>query len=251
MNDFVVIAHRGFSSNAPENTIAAFDLAVEHGFTNIELDVQLTADNKLVILHDDLVDRTTNGNGPVKSFKLEELQALDAGSWFDTQFANEQIPTLQAVLERYAGKIHLHLELKSNEAELAGEVAGLLKNCGWLSNLEDESFAVPGLTITSAKVEQIEKSLKVLPEVGHHWLCWDLNEQIIQAALAKGFSGICISPAAADQKLVDTAKAKGLTVRGLDVKADNDIRALITAGVQGTTTNWPDRAALIKKGLFT
>jgi glycerophosphoryl diester phosphodiesterase len=250
MNDFIVIAHRGFSSKAPENTIAAFDLAVEQGFTNIELDVQLTADNNLVVIHDDLVDRTTNNKGLVRSFKLDELQAFDAGSWFDTQFANEQIPTLQAVLERYAGKIHLHLELKSNEAELAVKVAELLKDCGWLSNLEDESFAVPGLTITSAKVEQIERSLKLLPNIGHHWLCWELNEQIIQTALAKGFSGVCISSAAADQKLVDIAKAKGLTMRGLDVKTDDDIRALITEGVQGTTTNWPDRAALIKKELF-
>ena len=63
MNDFVLIAHRGFSSKAPENTIAAFDLAIKHGFTNIELDVQLTADGKLVVIHDNLVDRTTNGKG--------------------------------------------------------------------------------------------------------------------------------------------------------------------------------------------
>jgi glycerophosphoryl diester phosphodiesterase len=249
MHDFVIIAHRGFSSKAPENTIAAFDLAVEHGFTNIELDVQLTADDKLVIIHDDLVDRTTNGKGPVRSFNLVGLQALDAGSWFAPSFAEERIPTLQAVLERYAGAIHLHLELKSNETNLADKVAELLESCGWLLDSEDKPFSVPGLTITSAKIEQVERSLKLLPGVDHHWLCWNLNEQIVQTALAKGFSGVCISPAA-DQKLIDAAKAKGLTVRGLEVKTDNDIRGLITNGVQGTTTNWSDRAALIKKELL-
>ena len=249
MDDFVLIAHRGFSSKAPENTFAAFDLAIEQGFTNIELDVQQTKDGKLVVIHDGLVNRTTSEKGSVNSFNLYELQTFDAGSWFDSQFSNERIPTLRAVLERYRGKIHLHLELKSLESELASKVCETLRICGWLSTLENKPFAVPGLTITSAKMEQVERSLELLPDIAHHWLCVDLNEQIIQTALANGIKGLCISSDAASQKLVREAIAKGLCVRGLGVKTDEDIRTLITSGAQGTTTNWPDRGELVKQKL--
>ncbi len=77
-----MIAHRGFSSRAPENTIAAFDLAIDAGFDNIELDVHLSADGVPVVIHDDALDRTTDGSGQVSSLTLPELRALDAGAWF-------------------------------------------------------------------------------------------------------------------------------------------------------------------------
>lgn len=81
-----IIAHRGASGYAPENTIAAFDLAVKMNADMIELDVQLTKDRQIVVIHDDRVDRTTNGSGFVKDFTLEELQKLDAGSWYGPLF---------------------------------------------------------------------------------------------------------------------------------------------------------------------
>src|SRR5262245_46332535 len=90
--DFLVIAHRGASSYAPENTLAAFDLALQMGVRHIELDVHLSRDGHLVVIHDDTVDRTTNGSGPVVHYTLAELQALDAGSWFGAAFAGERIP---------------------------------------------------------------------------------------------------------------------------------------------------------------
>jgi glycerophosphoryl diester phosphodiesterase len=174
---------------------------------------------------------------------------LDAGSWFNARFAKERIPTLRRVLERYAGKIHLHLELKSDEPDLAAKVAEALEICGWTAGLNSKPFTMPGLTITSAKIEQVERSLRLLPTIPHHWLAWELNEEVIETALDKGFAGICISPAAADSSLVKQAQAKGLTVRGLGVKTDDDIRTLIAAGAEGTTTNWPDRGLQIKEEL--
>ena len=94
--DFLVIAHRGASSYAPENTIAALSLALRMGVWHIELDVHLSRDGHLVVMHDDTVDRTTNGSGPVADQTLtERWQALDAGSWFGATFAGECIPTLR------------------------------------------------------------------------------------------------------------------------------------------------------------
>ena len=83
------IAHRGASSYAPENTTAAFDLAIEMGVKHIELDVHSSKDNHLVVIHDDTLDRTTNGHGNVNDFTLKELQSLDAGSWFSEKYSNE------------------------------------------------------------------------------------------------------------------------------------------------------------------
>jgi glycerophosphoryl diester phosphodiesterase len=97
----MVIAHRGASSYVPENTFAAFDLALQMGVRHIELDVQLTSDGHLVVIHDDTVDRTTNGSGLVTRHTLESLRGLDAGSWFGTRFAGECIPLFDEVLARY------------------------------------------------------------------------------------------------------------------------------------------------------
>src|SRR5882724_8531889 len=102
----MVIAHRGASSSAPENTLAAFDLALEMGTRHLELDVELTRDDHVVVIHDDTVDRTTDGSGPVTSHALAALQGLDAGSWFGGKFAGQRIPTFEEVLERYQGRAH-------------------------------------------------------------------------------------------------------------------------------------------------
>lgn len=112
-NKILNIAHRGASGYAPENTIAAFEKAVEMKADYFELDVQLSKDGKLVVIHDTTVDRTTDGTGKVREMMLEELRQLDAGSWFDSAFAGEQIPTLGQALDRFRGKIGILIEIKS------------------------------------------------------------------------------------------------------------------------------------------
>src|SRR5882672_6085900 len=91
---FMAIAHRGASSYAPENTFAAFDVAIAMGARHIELDVHFSSDGHLVVIHDDAVNRTTDGAGPVTGHSLAALTALDAGAWFDPRFKGERIPTL-------------------------------------------------------------------------------------------------------------------------------------------------------------
>lgn len=106
------IAHRGASGQAPENTIAAFDRSIAYDADFFELDVQMTKDGKLVLIHDTTVDRTTNGTGAVKDLTFDEIRALDAGSWFDASFAGEKVPTLEEALDRYQDKIGILIELK-------------------------------------------------------------------------------------------------------------------------------------------
>lgn len=106
---FALIAHRGFSSRAPENTLAAFELALEHGFQNIETDTQLCKDGAVVV-HDEQLGRVNDGVGCVATATLEYLATLDAGKWFSSEHAGERIPALEELLRRYHGRrVHLHL----------------------------------------------------------------------------------------------------------------------------------------------
>ena len=97
------VAHRGATGYAPENTIAAFDLAFDMKADYIEIDVQRSEDGDLVVIHDTTVDRTTDGTGHVGELPFEELRSLDAGSWFGDEFVGESIPTFDEVLDRYHG----------------------------------------------------------------------------------------------------------------------------------------------------
>ncbi|MFS0655032.1 glycerophosphodiester phosphodiesterase [Bacillus sp. 179-C3.3 HS] len=137
-----IIAHRGSSSVAPENTIAAFDLAVQQGADYIELDVQLTMDQQVVVIHDETVDRTTNGNGLVKRYSLNQLKKLDAGSWFDPQYANERIPTLQEILERYSQRIGILIEIKHPKRQIGIEkqVVDIVKRFSYSRHIMVQSF---------------------------------------------------------------------------------------------------------------
>jgi glycerophosphoryl diester phosphodiesterase len=111
----LAIAHRGFSGAAPENTLAAFKRAMEVGSDMIELDVHLSKDGQVVVIHDDTLKRTTSGMGKVADFSLQELKRLDAGKWFGSRFFGEKIPTLNEVLELTRGKIPIHIELKEGD----------------------------------------------------------------------------------------------------------------------------------------
>ena len=107
-----VIGHRGVPLAAPENTLSSLELATRHGADLIEIDLHLSADGQLMVIHDDTVDRTTNGTGQVGDLSFSELRALDAGSWMGPQFRGERIPTLNEALDLTAGRAGLVIELK-------------------------------------------------------------------------------------------------------------------------------------------
>jgi glycerophosphoryl diester phosphodiesterase len=113
----LLIGHRGYPARYPENTLASFKGAMEAGCDMIELDVTQTRDRKVVVIHDDTLDRTTTGKGLVASHSLEEIKALDAGSWFDPRFATERVPELSEVLKLTAGRCLLNIEIKTSAFE--------------------------------------------------------------------------------------------------------------------------------------
>lgn len=113
----IVFAHRGLNTIAPENTMSAFKLAVEHGIQWIETDVDIIGDGTVIICHDTTLDRTTNHTGSYYSLKAEDLPQIDAGSWFGKEYAGEPLPTLCQLVD-YMNEtgLHANIEIKSNEA---------------------------------------------------------------------------------------------------------------------------------------
>lgn len=104
-----IIAHRGFSGRFPENTIIAFQKAIELGVEEIEFDIKISKDEKLILLHDETVDRTTNGKGKISEMNLREIRELDTGSWFNPEYKGTQIPTFEKVLKNIPEAIELNI----------------------------------------------------------------------------------------------------------------------------------------------
>ena len=115
-NEFFIWAHRGASRTVPENTLEAFRAAEADGADGIELDVHLSRDGVPVVIHDDTLDRTTDGHGPVAGMRWSDLRRLDAGRWFSVDFAGEPLPSLEEVLTWAAGRLRLNLEIKDRNA---------------------------------------------------------------------------------------------------------------------------------------
>src|SRR6185312_10188996 len=133
-----IIAHRGASALAPENTLAAFRKASEIGANWVEFDVMLTQDNEVVVIHDETLDRTTNGKGLVSDHPYRYLATLDAGSWFDPKFSEEKIPTLAQVIDTLRHyQLAANIEIKpavGKEEETVKRVLQVIDAC-WQSNM--------------------------------------------------------------------------------------------------------------------
>jgi glycerophosphoryl diester phosphodiesterase len=227
----MVIAHRGASSYAPENTLAAFDLALQMEVRHIELDVDFTSDSHIVVIHDDTVDRTTNGSGPVTSHTLAALREFDAGSWFGAQFAGERIPTFDEVLARYKGRVHIHTEIKGRSPSLAQRTADLIRKHG----MEGQ------VTITSFQKVRLEEMRAYAPELPMGWLVREVSDAIIAQALAMGVTQLCPLASAVTPELVRRLHAEGFVARAWGVTTEALMQQVVQAGADGMTVNFPDK----------
>ena len=144
--DVVVVAHRGMAAGFPENTLAAYRNSVSLGFSAIELDLRATADGHIVVMHDDAVDRTTNGSGRVDQMTLAEIKSLDAGSYIDPKFADLRVPTYQEVLEALRGSgVRLVLDIKEDDALDNERVVRLTERYGAIHDVLVGPRSVTGL----------------------------------------------------------------------------------------------------------
>lgn len=228
----MAIAHRGASSYAPENTVAAFDLALQMGVRHIELDVHSTRDDHLVVIHDDTVDRTTNGSGSVADHTLATLRALDAGAWFGAGFAGQRIPTLGEVFERYKGRTHFHVEIKGHPKGLAERTVDLVRTFGISEHV----------TMTSFQKARLEETRAYAADLPTGWLVPAVTDAVITEARTLGLTQICPRANVVTAELVQRLHAEGLVVRAWGVPNEDDASGR-DGGRQRHDGELPGRAA--------
>lgn len=244
----LVIAHRGFSYIAPENTLVAMREGWKSGAYGVELDVHLTADGQVIVIHDDTTSRTTGVDLPVSATKAADLQALDAGSWKDAKYKGEKLPLLKEVLEEMPENAHIFIEIKSGP-ETVQPVKKVVEAGPWRERVTIIGFGLQ--TMADAK--------KAMPDREVYWLRGtekDKNtgeyiprgKEIIEPAVANGLDGLDVSWAGITPEFVREAKAAGLSVHAWTVDYDKEVNRLIEAGVDSITTNRPDVVLeLVKK----
>jgi len=235
----LVIAHRGASGHAPENTMAAFRKALALGAAFIETDLQLSRDARLVAMHDATVNRTTNGQGPVHDLTLTELRRLDAGSWFGSEFADERIPTLEEILQ-FAKKhdVVFYLELKPG-GSWGGEHAliGALRESGEIARTLVISFSPEIL----AAVRRIEPTLMT------GLLFEGTIEKPLEKVLEVGARQLAVRSDLVTPSLLQEARKKDVQVVCWTVNHPAHMRLLMEAGVDGIMSDYPDRLMAANK----
>lgn len=236
-----IFAHRGASLHAPENTLAAFKLAVEQGADAIELDAKLSADGQVVVMHDDSVDRTTNGTGRIKSLTLSELQQLDAGSKFNPSFHKETIPSLAEVFEAVGRKILINVELTNYSSpidDLPEKVASLVKDFQLEKSVLLSSFNMIALIRARKLLSATPMGLLTFPSLGRMTL--DSN-------LIRFDSLLSLHPDVSDStsELIHAVHRVGSRLNVYTVNQAEDMRRLFSQGVDGIFTDDPPLAKTI------
>ena len=168
----MVIAHRGDKSHAPENTLAAFNLAAEEGADAIEFDVKLSFDGKVIVLHDQRIDRTTNGTGDVSKIPLSALRELDAGGWFSEKFRGERIPTLDEVFETIGKRLYMNVELTNyftSGDELVMKVVESVEKHSLQNQVFFSSFLPSNLKKTHSLMPDVPRGLLSRPGLAGLW----------------------------------------------------------------------------------
>jgi len=235
----LVIAHRGASGHAPENTLAAFKEAVALGATFIETDLQLTRDARFVAIHDDTVNRTTNGQGAVHDLTLAELRKLDAGSWFGSEFAGERIPTLEEILEfSKKNDVVFYLEMKPG-GSWGGEHAliGALRESGEIARSVVISFDAGVLTA----IRKVEPTLMT-------GLLYDGQiDDPLEKAVEIGARQVAVRGDLVTPWMLGQARRRDLQVVCWTVNHPAHMRMLMTAGVDGIMSDYPDRLVAVEK----
>ena len=237
----LIVAHRGDSMHAPENTIAAFEQAISKGADAVELDVHLTKDNELVVHHDFYLGRTNNGTGFISDFTFAELSTLDAGSWFDSAFATEKLPTLQEVLRLGKGKIRFEIELKGTSKRLLDRVIATITNEKVSDIVELTSSHIP-LLIQASKTDpslRLGMFFSPLPS----WTPNKLGQQQILDYLTLSKVQVAHLPISRlDQDSIKQLHDLGFLAYGANLNQEEDIERGILLGIDQMSTENIDYA---------
>lgn len=233
----LVTAHRGFSGVAPENTLASFKKAIEAGADFAELDVQETADGRLIVLHDGSLKRTGGVDWNIWETPYDSLQKVEVGSWKAPEYKGEPVPLFKDVLETVKGKIRLNIELKMNghQKQLTEKVVDML---------HQENF-VPNCIVTSFDFDAIRKVKQLDKNIRAGFIFSKMPDEDVFAADVDLLS---VKNNLVDAAFVKKAHDNNKEVHVWTVNEPEDMRRLIALGVDGIITNRPDVLIKVLKG---
>lgn len=226
-----IIAHRANSGYSPENTLVGIRQAFDEGADAVEVDVRMTKDGELVLMHEEDISRTTDGSGLVYDISLAELKKLDAGSWFSPFYTGEQVPTLTEALKAAKGRGKLLLDVKSlqigSSIKRSLDEAGVGDDAIWLSQNVSETGA--------------EDFKKNVPGAGILWgdVPSSLITEAFDALKAQGVTGFDIDFLLVSKEFVDAAHANGMIVFVYTVMDPDTMLSMISLGVDGMETDFP------------
>jgi len=226
-----IIAHRGSSFVAPENTVAAANLAWEQGADAVELDIYLSKDNRVVVMHDSNTKRTASQSYTIAETHSEVLRTLDAGSWKNEQYKGEKIPFLEEMIATVPSNRKMVIEIKCG-IEVLPALQQVVNGCGKRDQLVFIGFGW----------ETILATKQLFSSNACYWLCSSAPEVSakMSEAAQKGLNGINLNNKIIDEETVKKAKALGLEVLSWTIDDPEEAKRLIQLGVTGITTNRPD-----------
>jgi glycerophosphoryl diester phosphodiesterase len=229
----IIVAHRGFSGVYPENTLLAFQKAVELGVDFVELDIHQTVDKEIVVCHDHTIDRTTDGNGYIKEMTYEEIKRYDAGKW--KGYPGEKIPLLKEVFEKFGEKIKILIEIKECD------VSTLIK-------LIKEYRMEKRVFVGSFNLEYIKEVRNLLPIISTALISYEVPENIDQL-IKYGIRKLDIEFHNLNKEIVKELVSYGFVVNTWTPDTEEELKKVIYYGVQFITTDRPDiLKEIIKNG---
>jgi glycerophosphoryl diester phosphodiesterase len=239
------VAHRGASGYAPEHTLASYRMGINMGADYIEIDLQLTRDGELVAMHDETVDRTTDGTGWISDLSLAELKRLDAGSWFNVrypmyareEYASERVPTLREVFEAFGDETRYLLETKKPEINpgLEEKMWELVEEFNLKDHVAVQSFDQDSLL----KIRSWDKQVPLF-----QLLWYNKTAQLTESELKEISSyanGIGVNFMRLNESYVRTVKAAGLLIYSYTINYQGNMDKAMEWGIDGVHTNYPDR----------
>jgi glycerophosphoryl diester phosphodiesterase len=232
----ILFAHRGASAHAPENTLAAFDLALRQEADAFELDAKLCADGQVVVIHDQTVERTTDGEGDVRYMTLAALKELDAGSFFDVAYRGEHIPTLAQVFEAFGHKTFINVELTnyaSPDDDLPERVVELVKHHRLEKKVLFSSFNPRALLKAKRLLPEVPLGLLALPGRRGWWARSWLGRMLVP------YDALHPESTDVSARLVASTHHRGQRVNVWTVNQPEEMRRLSALGVDGIFTDDP------------
>lgn len=234
----IVVAHRGASHVAPENTLVALKKAVELGAEFAEVDVYQTKDGEIVLIHDEKLQRTTNAKGKIWDFTLEELKKLDAGLWFGEEFKGEPIPTLREAIRLVKGKIKLNIEIKikREEPEIVQKVLDLIRS---------EKFE-KDCVVTSFDRKTVEKIKQTAPNVETGFI---FDKEYPPDVFEGTWDALSSNYRLINPEFVQKARENRKKIYAWTVNSEREMKRLIGLEIDGIITNRPGLLRKVLKDL--